>query len=120
MTVTRKYGAEGRRLGRYIGGSVPFGYRAGRDGRLEVVPEQARRVRMIFKRARAGASLGRIAGELNEAGISSPRGKAWSRQTIAFLLANRAYMGELHGIQNAHKPIISAEVWKGAQSQWHR
>ena len=120
--------AKKRAAGLYVGGRVPFGYQAGKDGTLEVVPEQAEIVRCIFDAARAGQAPNRIARELNDDGIPSPRagrqrskkggpvtGK-WTRQGVLRILRNRTYLGELHGIAKAHAAIVTVRAWNAANT----
>ena len=60
--------ADQAKRGRYLGGTVPFGWRAGDDGQLEPVPgEQFARVRILEQRA-LGWSLRRIAEDLTDSG----------------------------------------------------
>jgi site-specific DNA recombinase len=107
--------AEKKRLGRHVHGSVPYGYRSAGQGRLDVDPEQAEIVRRIFEAAKRGAGVRRIARELNEAGIASPRGKRWSGQGVAGILANPVYRGERYGVKGAQPAIVTARLWNAAQ-----
>src|SRR5205807_1492006 len=107
--------AEKKRLGRHVHGSVPYGYRSAGQGRLEVDPAEAEVVRRIFESAKRGAGVRRIARELNEAGIASPRGKTWSGQGVSGILANPVYRGERYAVKNAQPRIVTARLWNAAQ-----
>ena len=127
-----------------FGGSL-LGYNV-RDGRITVDPEGAKIVRLIFRKyldERKGC--GTIARELREAGILSSRGKCrWSSSTVAKILKNEKYCGDLvqkktytpdflthekrynHGqepmvkIKDHHEPIIDREMWQAVQQELHR
>jgi site-specific DNA recombinase len=62
------------RNGKHMG-PVPFGYRGGEDGRLEVVEEEAEIVREIFANIAGGATLNSEAQRLNTLGIPPPSWK---------------------------------------------
>ncbi len=59
-----------------------------------------------------------IADELNRRGVRSRSGKPWSGHTIARILANPAYVGDIaYGevyVENAHEGLISRETWQKA------
>ena len=63
-----------------------------------------------------GKSPSKITRDLTKAGVRSPRGEAWNRQTVTNLLANRAYIGELHGVRGARPRIIPTGMWNRAQN----
>ena len=82
-------------------GKVPYGYRyiakdaGGGLARVEVVPDEARWVRLMF--AWVGLdrlSLREVVRRLYEAGVPTSTGKArWDGTTIALMLRNTAYIG---------------------------
>lgn len=75
------------------GGARLFGYDV-KDGRRIINLKEAEVVKGIFERfAYKGYTLYRAAVELNEAGISAPRGGRWSEHTVHRLLTNSAYEG---------------------------
>lgn len=84
-------GLEGRALaGQSTGGRV-YGYRG-----AQIEPQEARWVRGIYEQAATGLSLSRIASWLAAQGVPSPSGEAvWARATIARILDNRRYLGEV-------------------------
>lgn len=83
------------REGKNPGYSAPFGYRAGSDGRFEVIPGQAETVRMLFRLYLEQRSISALTRIMNASGIPAPRGRGWGRSTIHRLLQNPAYSGRL-------------------------
>lgn len=81
------------------GGPAPFGYKKikiGKDWTLEIVPEDAEIVRMIFDWfVRDGLSRGAMARKLNEMGIKSPGGSIWRDGTVTKILSNEHYIGNI-------------------------
>lgn len=121
-----------------------LGYRV-RNGKLEVVPEEAEIVRLIFHKylnEQKGTST--IAKELREAGIPTIKGNLWSNTVLLRLLRNEKYVGDLcqkktittnylthkkqynHGeeemiyISDHHEPIIDRETWDATQRELER
>jgi site-specific DNA recombinase len=84
-------GLEGRALaGQSTGGRV-YGYRG-----AQIAPEEARWVLGIYEQAAAGLSLSRIASWLAAQAVPSPSGaETWARGTLARILSNRRYLGEV-------------------------
>ena len=81
-----------------VGGPAPFGYKkvkVGKDWILEVVPEDAEIVRMIFDwYVRDGLAAAAIARRLTEMGIKTSKGAAkWADTTIRGILLNKHYLG---------------------------
>jgi DNA invertase Pin-like site-specific DNA recombinase len=101
---------ENARQGFWNGSRPPFGYRvvdAGRRGekmkrRLEIDPEQAEAVRLIFRLAlRGDGSLGpmgvkAIAAYLNDRGVATRDGGRWGNGNVHHILTCPTYMGEHH------------------------
>ena len=74
--------------------STLLGYR-NVNGRYEIVPEEAKTVRMIFAWYLEGAGATPIRNRLNAMGIKTRKGNSWSRSPILKLLRNYAYTGNL-------------------------
>ncbi len=89
-----------------------YGYKKGKDGRLEVDPEAAKVVKMIFRMAAEGTSFADITRELNRQAIATcdeqklSRGdqvqfqrfdtikkKHWSPTTVAAIVRDEIYIG---------------------------
>lgn len=105
MAAGRKHRAEveGRLQ---VGGHALFGYRydqpeVGAKNAYVEEPAQSWLVKRIYREAAEGKSLRSIAAGLNEAGILSPKGKAWHGRQISRLLANPAYRGVF--LANRHR-----------------
>ena len=73
-----------------------YGYRKGKDGNLEIVPEEAAVVCAIFEWRDQGASLREICRKLSEADIPAPRGgSVWHVEAIRRILNNEKYYGDV-------------------------
>lgn len=84
--------------GNFMGGGVPYGYRAGavfREGRrvpvLEPDPEREPVVRRIYGWYLSGLNTHRIAERLNGQGIASPGGGVWAHPAVRRVLRNIRY-----------------------------
>ena len=106
---------EGRALGR-----TSYGYRIGPDGRLAVVPDEAEVVRLMFRLyTEDGLGIRLIAQRLNDQGMRTRRGGAWSLAAVHDLLKNPAYIGTAtrFGMRRprAHPAIVTPETFRAAQ-----
>ena len=73
-----------------------YGYRRNPAGLLEIVPEEAEIVRLIYCWYRERRSLRCISKALGDMGIKSPRGHThWSIETIRKILSNEKYYGNV-------------------------
>ena len=106
--------AASRKKGKWVGGSVPMGYRV-ENKKLVVEPEEARVIQRIFQRFIEIQSPTLIAQELNKDGIRTKQGKAWDKPHIYRILSNHTYIGQVkykgsicEGEQNA---IVELDVW---------
>src|SRR5215204_489066 len=96
--------AASKRRGLWVGGMIPLGYES-RDKKLVINEEEAERVRLIFRRYLELGSLGKLMEELRERGIVSKvrhlsngrtiGGIPFTRGSLAYLLRNRFYIGEV-------------------------
>ena len=123
VSVTRarriKEAMEARALEGNVLGRVLYGYRAGENGNLEIVPEEAKVVELIFRlytQEEMGFRL--IAQELNERSIKTRRGGSWNVVSIRDIIRNRSYIGtyERFGIRRPgmHEAIIPRDVFNEA------
>jgi len=103
-------------------GKPPFGYRIGADKDLEIVPEEAATVGLIYRlylQDNMGVRL--IARYLNEQGITTRKGGRWSIVGIRDILRNRAYLGTYtrFGIRvpESHPAIVSTETFNKVQER---
>lgn len=115
-----------RRVGRFPGGSKPYGYRVvphpdGTGYALEPDPEQAAIVQRMVDELLAGKSPYAIAAGLNADDIPTQRRGAWLRETVTRILAGDGILGRTqvqgevlrddHGLPVAHwKPLVSLET----------
>lgn len=106
--------AASRKKGKWVGGSVPMGYRV-ENKKLVVEPEEARVIQRIFQRFIEVQSPALIAQELNKDGIRTKQGKVWDKPHIYRILNNHTYIGQVkykgsicEGEQNA---IVELDVW---------
>lgn len=103
-------------------GVCPMGYRYSDDRKhVEVDEVEATAVRLIFTEGQKGHSLQQIASLLNERGMTTKRGKAWSAGSVQVILRNRFYIGELQHqgktVAGNHKPLISRVQFGKCQAQ---
>lgn len=103
-------------------GKPPFGYRIGENQKLEVVPEEAETVELIYKLyLQDGMGVRRIARHLNESGITTRRGGRWSIVGIRDILRNRAYVGTYSRfgvkVPDSHPAIIQSFVFSRVQER---
>ena len=112
-----------------------YGYKKGKDGRLEVDPEAAKVVKMIFQMAAEGTSFADITRELNRQAIATcdeqklSRGdqvqfqrfdtikkKHWSPTTVASIVRDEIYIGtRIWGktrcsMHTGHKAVLNEET----------
>lgn len=120
-----------------------LGYRA-KDGVFEIVPEEAKTVRLVFKWYLEGLGRQAIANRLNEMGVPTRFEKTWHQDTISKMLRNEKYAGDLllqktfrtdhlskrkqvnqgelpmYHVQDAHEPIIDRATFDAVQRELAR
>lgn len=69
--------------------SAGFGYCL-KEGKLAIVPEEAKIVRFVFESYLSGASRRAIVKQLN----ATTEGKLWYESAISYILTNECYMGD--------------------------
>ncbi|MDD4803121.1 MAG: recombinase family protein [Syntrophomonas sp.] len=126
--------------------SLPYkqflGYQKGADNKPEIVAEEARIIRYIYRLFLEGRTPSNIAAILKAEGVPSPAGKrTWQVNTVISVLTNEKYYGaallqktytedfiskkshknkgELpqYYIESDHEPIVSKEVFDEVQSR---
>jgi DNA invertase Pin-like site-specific DNA recombinase len=102
-----------RKLGGYCGGLPPYGYEV-LDGKLVIIPEQAKVVRTIFEMRNSGMPFRQMCSELNNQGYTNRRGGKFSPSTISTILDNEnTYKGlyrygkDSEWVQGQQEPILS-------------
>jgi len=125
-----------REAGKWLG-SVPLGYEAGGDKLVPGPPEAVALVRRIFETRAKGYGLHKIAKQLNDDNVPTPRGKKWWYNPVKHILDRESYIGNLVAgkqsrakfaqaielgsrIEGTHEPIISREPWDKLQAMTTR
>ena len=120
-----------------------LGYRL-KDGVLEIVPEEAEIVKMIFDDYLSGMGRNLIVKKLIRMGVPTLSGGQWRESTVLGILTNEKYTGDMllqktysvdhltkkqminHGerrryyIENSHEPIIDKETFTKVQQELAR
>jgi site-specific DNA recombinase len=116
-SAMRKRAVKGEVLGR-----PPYGYKVGARRRLELVPEEAVVVRYIFRlylQDNLGIRL--VARRLNEEGVKTRRGGAWSMVSVRDILRNRAYLGTYARfnvrVSGTHPPLVTSDDYHTVQDR---
>ena len=119
-----------------------LGYRKGPDGLPEIVPEEAERVREIYRLFIQGKTVNWIANHLTAKSIPTPRGKAkWQTSTIESILMDEKYKGSAilqkkftvdflskkmkvnegevpqYIVEESHPAIIDPDQWQKVQDE---
>jgi len=117
MRVKDKMAAT-RKKGKWVGGSVPIGYKVV-DKKLIIDEEKAPVVKRIFQRYLEIQSPKQVAWELNADGIMTLMGKPWDNQHIYRILNNCTYAGNVFYEgeiwKGEHQAIIDMETWEMTQ-----
>ncbi|MBR6617024.1 MAG: recombinase family protein [Oscillospiraceae bacterium] len=116
--------------GNYISPTPPYGYRKvhpePKVHTLEIVPDEAEVVRMIYAMYLEGSGSRAIASELNRLGIQPQKNTFWEKPSIKKILANPVYMGMLQWrtkgsgetcYQGKHPAIIDPETFLAVQEK---
>lgn len=103
-------------------GVCPYGYQYAADKKSVIVDAaEAQLVKFMFTQAQTGRSLGQIADAINAKGVVTRQGKEWQRGSVAAILHNRFYIGELthagQTITGTHETIISKIQFGKVQKQ---
>lgn len=122
-----------------------LGYKKGADGKPEIVPEEAKIVKRIYREYLQGKTYRNIGDRLSADGIKTPRGKdIWSVSTIKSILTNEKYKGDAllqkrftvdfltktqkvnegevpqYYVTNSHPSIVSDELFDMVQHEQER
>jgi DNA invertase Pin-like site-specific DNA recombinase len=116
--------------GNYIGTNAPYGYRKTspdpKTHTLEIIPEEAETVRLIYKLYLDGHGSKYIASELNRMGIKPQKSENWEYPSIKKILANPVYCGKIgwktksNGdilYQGLHEPVIDENTFNAVQEK---
>lgn len=124
--------------------SKTYGYRIGKDGKLEVIPEEAEIVRKIFRDYLSGIGTNAIANNLTKEQVPTKYGGKWRDGSINKILRNENYIGKLilqktfkkdyiskqsipnvgqlpkYIVEDAHEPIIDKSTFYAVQDELER
>ena len=116
--------------GNYISSAAPYGYRRinpePKVHTLEIVPEEAEIIRLIYNMYLDGHGAKFIANELNRMGISPQKSNFWEYPSIRKILANPIYCGKIGWktksdgdtlYNGLHEAVISEEVFNSVQQK---
>ncbi|MCM1507018.1 MAG: recombinase family protein [Ruminococcus flavefaciens] len=116
--------------GNYICSRTPYGYRKvspdPKTHTLEIVPEEAETVKLIYKMYLDGHGAKFISAELNRMGIRPQKSELWETPSVKKILTNPLYCGKIgwnnksNGstlYQGKHKAIVSEEVFNAVQDK---
>lgn len=110
--------------GKFIGGTIPLGYKLDRDKRFILDPERAPIVREIFTRYNAGENIINICNDLNARGYQTARKGPFNRSSLHRILANEKYIGlyrfEDIEVRDVVPRIISDEDFEAAAKRAKR
>ena len=108
--------------GNYIASAAPYGYRKIKTAQgihtLEIIPEEAEVVRLIFEMRKKGHGAVFIAHELDRTGIRPQKSSKWEPSSIRRILNNPVYCGKLRWKSSSenselynglHREIISKD-----------
>lgn len=120
-----------------------LGYRL-KNGRYEIVPEEAEIVRRIYDEYLSGTGCLTIAKRLNEDGVPTRFDRQWAQSVISKILCNYTYTGNLllqktfrenhitkktrinkgelpmYHVENIHEPIIDMDTFRAVQEEKSR
>jgi site-specific DNA recombinase len=122
--------AASRRKGMWMGGTVPLGYEV-KARKLVINPEEAERVRFIFRRYLAVGCVSALQEDLEQRGVRSKQrvlaagqvlgGSAFRRGALYHLLRNRVYLGVVvhQGVAypGEHEAIVDEELWTAVKTK---
>lgn len=128
--------------GNLILGNGCFGYRfINKEKRLEIIPEEAKIVRKMYKLFLDGKNFSEIKRILESQGVKTYTKRSnWDTTSIKYILTNEKYVGDLlqkkmvkvnpferrrknnglsekYFIRNHHKPIVSRELFEKVQER---
>ena len=107
--------------GKWPGGTRPYGYHVDRETQ-KLIPHETeapilRDIFRLYTQERIGTRG--IAAELNRRGVRNRTGKPWSGYTVARILDNPAYAGDIAYrdvyVTDAHEPLIERDIFNQAR-----
>jgi len=116
-TRIRRASEQAIRAGKWTGGTRPFGWDIV-DGVPALNPVESKALADACGRVLAGDSLGSIIRDMNEARITTTRGKSWGYAQLAQALERprNAGLADLHGEivgPSTFPAIVTENIWRG-------
>lgn len=115
--------------GNYITPTPPFGYKKihpePKVYTLEIIPEQAEIIKLIFDMRLHGKGCRAIAEQLNRMGVSPMKSQYWENISVKKILSNPVYAGKIHWYSKRdgdilcdgrHEAIIPEEIYNQVQN----
>lgn len=102
-----------------VNGKISFGFKKAPNGRYAIEEKEAKIVREIYDRFRAGWIIADIMADMNNRGITTKGGRPWTFQSFQTLLQNEQYIGVYKfgevRIENGIPPILDKAVFEEVQ-----
>lgn len=122
---------------------IIYGYTC-ENGKFEIVPNEAKVVRLIYDYFLAGMGVGSITKRINDEGYLTRRDKSWSKSSVRYILTNYNYTGNLilqktyrenhinkktklndgelpkYHVKDSHEGIVSVEEFNQVQEELKR
>lgn len=112
--------------GKNMGTTPPFGYTKDKEHILQVIPDEAKIVKMIFDKAVEGYGSHTICTHLHNLGIRTRNDNVFIPKAIRDIIRNPKYKGDqFYGrkskhpiyVEDCHTPIVDKETWKIANDR---
>jgi len=111
---------------KHTGGCTPLGYRLNSERKLEIEPEEAEAVKIIFEMFSNGYGYTAIIRELNSKGYKTRKGSNFGKNSLFEILRNEKYTGtfvfnknsdKTISVENGCPQIISKELFEEVQKR---
>ena len=110
--------AASRQKGMWMTGKPPMGY-IKKDGKLEIEPEQAKTVQIIFNKYLEIGNVPKLMNYLKSENILTRNGKNFYKGHLYKLLSNKTYIGKIEHKKNVYEglqdAIIADDIFEKAQ-----
>ena len=108
-------------LGKYMGGTIPLGYKIDKDKNYVINEDTAGIVKRIYEMYADGYTVREICKELNSAGYKTSIGKPFSYHSLYRILSNRKYIGRYEYLdtvlEDAIPRIVDDETFEKVQQR---
>lgn len=112
--------------GKNMGTTPPFGYTKDKEHVLQIIPEEAKIIKMIFEMAVEGYGSHIICSHLHSLGVQTRKGNTFIPKAIRDIIRNPKYKGDqFYGTnskvpiytEDCHDPIVDKETWQTANDR---